>query len=552
MDYLNLSGIFSTSVRVIGLFGVTISVYGVTKLVIAVYRELTSPLRLLRGPPSRSFALGNFREIWDTGNDSRHEEWVKRYGSTMKYKGLFGVTRLYTVDLKAINHVVMNNYDYQKPEAAVYSLKQVTGDSGVLLVEGDAHKLQRKILNPAFGPQQMREIASVVVEKTIQLRDAWLSELAEEQGPKRIDALSWLSRATLDVIGLTGFNYDFEALTPDGPDKNELNRAFKTLFETGGELNVPAVLRSLFPIFRFLPVPGDAEAKIAFRNMFRISAELLRDTRARLQAESFDSASKGWRSRDMLSLLVRANAMPGIPEDQRLSDNDVLSQIPTFIIAGHETTSVGTCWALYALSRNKRVQNKLRKELLAFPSHLPTNDELHGLQYLDHVVRESLRLYAPIPATLRVAQKDDMLPLSKPIIDNHGVVRHEIPIKKGHMIMIPISHVNRTEEIWGEDATEFKPERWEEPSPTSGPIPSVWGNTLSFLNGPRACIGYRYALLEMKALLFTLIRAFEFELAVPANEISRVSTIVQRPVLTSDPDKHNQMPLLIRPVNSST
>ncbi|KAF9036849.1 cytochrome P450 [Panaeolus papilionaceus] len=264
-----INELVSTSTRLLGLLGVTITVYGASKLVAAIYRELSSPLRLLRGPPSKSFVLGNFREIWDTGNDLRHEEWVKTYGSTFKYKGLFGVTRLYTVDLKAINHVAMNNYVYQKPEAAVYNLKQVTGDSGVLLVEGDAHKLQRKILNPAFGAQQMREITGVVFDKTIQLRDAWLTELSSTQEAKRIDALSWLSRATLDVIGLTGFNYDFEALTPDGPERNELNKAFKTLFETGGELSIPAVLRGLFPIFRFLPVPGDAEANIASRNMFR-------------------------------------------------------------------------------------------------------------------------------------------------------------------------------------------------------------------------------------------------------------------------------------------
>ena len=52
----------------------------------------------------------------------------------------------------------------------------------------------------------------------------------------------------------------------------------------------------------------------------------------------------------------------------------------------------------------------------------------------------------------------------------------------------------------------------------------------------------------MKALLFTLVRAFEFELAVPPQEIGKKSTIVQRPVLRSDPDGNNQMPLLIRPV----
>ena len=104
---------------------------------------------------------------------------------------------------------------------------------------------------------------------------------------------------------------------------------------------------------------------------------------------------------------------------------------------------------------------------------------------------------------------------------------------------------------------------------------------LTFLGGPRACIGYRFALVEyvhplsfslfpeyipvltiyylflplsvpffyrMKALLFTLIRAFEFELAVPVEDIGKKSTIVQRPVILSDPAGGNRMPLLLKPV----
>ncbi|KAF8429382.1 hypothetical protein L210DRAFT_3369703, partial [Boletus edulis BED1] len=69
---------------------------------------------------------------------------------------------------------------------------------------------------------------------------------------------------------------------------------------------------------------------------------------------------------------------------------------------------------------------------------------------------------------------------------------------------------------------------------------------MSFLGGPKGCIGYRFSIVEMKALLFTLIRAFEFELAVPVSEIVPKSEIVQRPVLRGDPEKKIQLPLLIK------
>jgi len=94
----------------------------------------------------------------------------------------------------------------------------------------------------------------------------------------------------------------------------------------------------------------------------------------------------------------------------------------------------------------------------------------------------------------------------------------------------------------------FKPERWLEsklPQAVST-IPGVWGNMLTFLGGPRACIGYRFSLIEMKALLFTLVRAFEFELAVPPKEIIKKPMIVQRPLVASEREKGNQMPLRLK------
>ena len=83
-------------------------------------------------------------------------------------------------------------------------------------------------------------------------------------------------------------------------------------------------------------------------------------------------------------------------------------------------------WALFALSQNKHAQTKLREEISNIPNDNPTMDDLNGLTYMDAVVRETLRLYPPVPSALREAVKDDCIPLSKPFTDKKGIVRNEI------------------------------------------------------------------------------------------------------------------------------
>jgi cytochrome P450 len=83
-------------------------------------------------------------------------------------------------------------------------------------------------------------------------------------------------------------------------------------------------------------------------------------------------------------------------------------------------------WAFYALTQNKHAQTKLRQELFDASTDNPTMDDLNGLPYLDAVVRETLRLYSPVPSTIRAAEKDDCIPLSKPFTDRKGIVHNEI------------------------------------------------------------------------------------------------------------------------------
>ncbi|KAJ8495118.1 hypothetical protein ONZ45_g12995 [Pleurotus djamor] len=506
--------------------GAGLAAFGAYKLFKVLYGELSSPLRHLPGPPNTRFFLGNIQEVFDQYTAAN--EWIDTYGPTFQVKGPFGISRLFTLDPKAQGHILMNGDLYERPLIGRQSLARVVGP-GLLVAEGEAHKRQRRVMNPAFGNSQIRDLTTIFVEKSIELRERWLEEITKEKSKGTIDALSWLSRMSLDVIGLAGFNYSFNALKGE---PNELNIAFSTIFRAGTQSGFLMLLRLIFPVLTSVKTPSDRITNNAQSIMRRIGNQLLSSSKAAVTQSrkgAFEEPEQFAKSRTLLSLLVKANTSDDIPESSRLSDEDVLAQIPTFLVVGHETTSTATAWALFSLSQHPEIQSSLREELLAVPTDIPSMDDLDALPYLDRVVH-------------------DVIPLSHPVTDIHGVVHHSIQIKAGQIIMLPIASTNTFVPIWGEDATEFIPDRWIAPPEASRAIPGIWSNQLTFLGGSRACIGYKFSLIEMKAFLFTLLRAFEFELAVPASDIMTKSMIVQKPMLKSNPKAGNVLPMRVTPV----
>ncbi|KAJ6477921.1 cytochrome P450, partial [Mycena vitilis] len=336
-----------------------------------------------------------------------------------------------------------------------------------------------------------------------------------------------------------GFNYQFHALTTS-EDSNELSRAFTELshractsFEVlGGYCSL------IFSVYLLDSVPYSRyEAVNANKQMFSVAGRIVSDSVRALGGEKNVGDKK-----DLLSVLLRANLDTKLPANQRMTD-----KIPSFLIAGHETTSSATAWALNVLSLNPEMQTKLREELFTLSTENPTMEELNSLPYLESVVREVLRVYAPVTFLDRVALEDDVLPLSKPYIDKTGEAHDTLHIPKGQVIHVPILSVNTDAEIWGADAAEFKPERWTNVPGAASGIPSVWANLFTFFAGPRNCIGFKFSLIEFKALLFTLIRAFEFEPAVPAGGIVPTSTGLQSPMVLAEPEKGTSLPLLLKP-----
>ncbi|KAI0768260.1 cytochrome P450 [Trametes elegans] len=527
------------------------TLYVLQRLWPVIWRACSTSLKNIPGPPNPSWIFGSMRIIWDEDNSVPQERWAAQYGPNITYKGFFGIARLWTLDTRALNHILTHSNEYQKPSAARKNLAKILGE-GVLITEGEQHRQQRRIMNPAFGPAQIRELTRIFVDKSVELRDVWAAQVDLSGSlPVRIDVLKDLNKMTLDVIGIAGFNYRFDALKATNKI-NELQEAFQEMFKppTGG-FTLLMLLKNIFPILNVIPDEGSKRVKRGQEAMHRVGTQLIQEKKAAIRrelAESKDGAveKKDVHGRDLLTLLLKANMATDIPDSQRLSDTDVLAQVPTFLVAGHETTSTATTWCLYALTQAPHVQRELRAELLTLHTDSPTMDELNALPYLDAVVRETLRVHAPVPSTMRIAMKDDVIPVSRPFVDRYGKLQDSIKISKGSPILIPILALNRSKELWGEDAHDFKPERWANPPERVSSVPGVWAHLLSFLGGPRACIGYRFSLVEMKALLFVLIRAFEFELAVPPEDIMKKTAVVQRPLLRSAPERGNQLPLLVR------
>ncbi|KAG8960638.1 hypothetical protein FRC03_006310 [Tulasnella sp. 419] len=482
---------FSTITTVAGSVGIVI-LFGVCKVSWMVFvRPQLSPLKDLPGPEKNdSLFWGNLKKIFVAPAGVVHEEWAAKYGPTFTYRGFLSARRFFTMDPRAVNHILTHSIDYPKPEALRTNLSQFFG-KGLLFAEGEDHRRQRRIMNPTFGPLQIKPLIPIFFNKSHELRDIWLSQVADSNGGI-IDIFPWVTKATLDIIGLAGFDYNFDSLA--NGEKNELVKAFNTLFGTAENPSIWGFLQARIPVVRLIPTKRTRDIAAAREVLNRVGTKLINDKRAAVLAEMSHSSGeiekKNIAGKDLLSVLIKSNMATDVKASSRMDDVEVLAQISTMLIAGHETT--------------------------------------------------------------REAGKDDTIPLSTPYVDKQGVTRHEVKIDKGTTVYFSIISMHRDKSVWGEDAMEFKPERWlkgEETQQRSTDVPGVFAGLMTFIGGPRACIGYRFALLEMKALIFVLVRSFKYELSDPNLVIERKTNIVTRPMIKSPTGElTTSMPLRLTPV----
>lgn len=192
-----------------------------------------------------------------------HGQWAKQYGSTFRYGFLFNRERFYTEDRTALNFILTHNDVFQKPSQTRQVLTDMLGN-GVLTAEGHDHKRQRKVLNSSFSPSAVRDMVPIFLDKAGELRDKLLSIIEDETseasptpatdedkvvGGRKVDIMKFLGQATLDVIGVAGFNYDFKALSEP---KNELAEAYREMMTAGQGITPMAIIQALVPGARLL------------------------------------------------------------------------------------------------------------------------------------------------------------------------------------------------------------------------------------------------------------------------------------------------------------
>ncbi|PKY39669.1 cytochrome P450 [Rhizophagus irregularis] len=460
---------------------------------IFIWPFYVSPLRKIPGPPSDNPISGNLKSIITGESNSFIEpqlKWVRKYGNIVKYNGLFNKPTLFVADPKIIQEITLSKtYDFVKPynKSAIAIL-----GNGLVFAEGDVHKRQRKMMTPAFTHSNIKEMVPTFIRVTSTLKG--LIEKEINQGNSNINLTPYISKTTLDIIGLVGFNYEFNSLT----SPNVLAEAYASIFNNQLNTLQAAVilLANYIPFLRDIPVDMNVKFKNACATIERESKKLAE--------KKFKEAENGeLENKDLLSLLINTNKT--LPDEEKMTHEELKNQIMTFLIAGHETTNVTTCWALYSLAQHPHEQDLLREELVkAFPDKSnfnPTYDEINSLEYLNCVIKETLRLNTPVPAVRRTNLKDEVL-------GEHLIPKACYYTYINTEIFIGISVLQKSTEIWGPRADDFDPKRWLDPSLIKN-ITNL--NYLPFLNGARGCIGNKVALAEAKILLGMLIRNFVFQ-----------------------------------------
>ncbi|KAK0214197.1 cytochrome P450 [Armillaria fumosa] len=502
-------------------------------------------IRKIRGPPRPSFLLGHEHFVLSHQHVGNLEmEWHEQYGAVYLTGACFGQDILSVADPKALHYIFHSpGYRFTKTRDALRIADALVGQ-GVGSVQGSDHQRQRKILGPAFVTSQLQLFLKVFQACAMKLTEKTNEYVGEG---KEINVLQWTNKVTLDIIGITSFGYEFNALD-DG--QTELMAALNNIF---GEAQMwPKRWEILFlALWRILP---DWIFFLLERlpNRAGVRMRLFKDTAAKVSRPIFEKQlievanDPDPSEKDIVTVL----AMSHLADDakKKMSDHEVDSQLATFIVAGNIATSGTIAWILYELSRHPEVQMKVREEIAIAKSKTPgalSWDDYDEMIWLNATIKEVLRYHSLARGFFREASQDDVLPLAKPIITSDGQLCSEIPISKGQIIFASI-----LPSVWGDDAGEWNPCRFLEDRAIKQESLGTYANLMTFSAGPCGCLGWRFAIMELQSVVAELLSNFEFSIPKGALELQDAPAgIALIPLVPGRANEGPQAPLHVTPLN---
>lgn len=472
--------------------------------VVIIYHRFVSPLRHLPTvDKENSFINGQWSVLVREPSGLPLRRFVNEIPNNglIRYTHLFNRERLLITTPKALAEVLTTkSYDFVKPELLRSGIGRILG-IGILFAEGDEHKAQRRHLAPAFNFRHIKELYPIFWAKSREMITTIEKEQTKEAPKTPVEVGEWASRATLDIIGVAGMGQDFNSIADPNTD---LNKTYRTIFQPNRGAQILGMLQFFIPgwILRALPLKHNDNIVAASKLARETSRQLVRQKKERLEKNEKTSP-------DIISIALESGGF---------SEENLVDNMMTFLAAGHETTASGMTWAIYMLCKHPEIQTRLRSEVR---SHISSLDDkidsnvIDGIPYLHAVCQEILRFYAPVPMTMRDAAVDT------------SICGQFVP--RGTKIILCPWAINFSKELWGDDVDEFNPDRWMAPGQTnSGGAQSNYA-FLTFLHGPRSCIGAKFATAELACLLAAFVGRFEFEMNDPGEEIVIKGGITARP-----------------------
>ncbi|KAJ4726550.1 Cytochrome P450 [Melia azedarach] len=404
---------------------------------------------------------------------------VQNYG-----KGSFiwfgPIPRVNIMETEQIREVFSKFSDFQKPATnpLVRKLAPGLGNS-----EGQKWTKHRKIINPAFHLEKLKRMLPAFYQSCSEMISEW-EKLVALEGSCELDVWPFLVNLTSDVISRTAFGSNYEEGRRIFELQNELASLTKQLTQS-----------VYFPGKRFLPTKINKKIEKIDKEI-EASLKIIINRREKAIKEDHGLASD-----DLLGILMESNFREiqenGNNKKFGMSIKDVIEECKLFYFAGKETTSTLLAWTMVLLSKHMDWQIRAREEVLQlFGNNKPDFDGLNHLKMANMILYEVLRLYPPGDTLLRTVTKEMKL--------------GNLTLPAGVQLSLPMIFMHHDPQLWGEDVTEFKPERFSEG------VSKATKNKLSFFPfgwGPRICIGQNFALLEAKMALALVLQNFWFELS---------------------------------------
>uniref|UniRef100_A0A1J3HFG7 Cytochrome P450 72A15 n=1 Tax=Noccaea caerulescens TaxID=107243 RepID=A0A1J3HFG7_NOCCA len=398
---------------------------------------------------------------------------LKTHGRT--YFTWFGPIPTITItDPEQIKEVFNKIYDFQKPHMSPLARLIATG---LFSYDGDKWAKHRRIINPAFHVEKIKIMVPAFHKSCSEVVGEWDKLVSEKGSSCEVDVWPGLVSMTADVISRTAF----------GSSYKEGQRIFELQTELT-KLITQAFQKSFIPGYLYLPTKGNRRMKAAAREVQDIIRGIVNK---RLRAREAGEAP----SDDLLGTLLESNL--GQAKGHGMSIEDVIEECKLFYFAGQETTSVLLNWTMVLLSQHQDWQARAREEVMqVFGDKEPHTEGLNQLKVMTMVFYEVLRLYPPITQLTRAVHKEIKL--------------GDLTLPDGVEINLPIILVHRDPELWGDDAADFKPERFRDG------LSKATKNQVSFFPfgwGPRICIGQSFAMLEAKMAMALILQRFSLELS---------------------------------------